>query len=308
MKKQTKEGVKMKKLYLSPDEWEMTFEDNFEFFDTTKWKVNTCIHPENPELNGVRRDCFYTDTEDILFTKDSKLYIRTLWKNGEKGEGWYTAFIETSTEVHPEYKKNENYKGFAQTTGYFECRCLVPPTIGMWSAFWLMPNNSQTFSADDIQNTAEDGLEVDVMESPHFYHDTHEEQYQNIHVLHADGYDSRLKTVASPSIPVENLYEDFHTYGFMWDEDKYTFYIDGIKTWETKHIWEGHDMGICKVPEYLILSTEVAGTYENGKHYPGLVRGKNGEWEEFWCGNPEENDKTKPHDFIIDYVKCYKRK
>ncbi|MGN0538763.1 MAG: family 16 glycosylhydrolase [Candidatus Fimenecus sp.] len=297
------------KLTLSPDEWKLTFEDNFEFFDKTKWKVNTSIDKGNPELNGIRRDCFYAIDDDILFVKDGKLYIRTMWKNGELGEGWYSAMLETSQAVHNEYALSENYKGFSQVRGYFEVRCKVSKAVGIWSAFWLMPDNDIAFSDKDIQFSGEDGVEIDVMESPHAYRWAQRNKNQNIHVIHADGYDDRLKSVSSPSFYVPNMYGDFHTYGVMWDEDKYSFYIDGYKTWETEHIYKGKKMGICKVPEYLLLSTEVAGTFENGVHYPGLVKnGKNGKWEKFWCGNPDKNDKSKAYDFIIDYVKCYSRK
>ncbi len=147
------------------------------------------------------------------------------------------------------------------------------------------------------------------MESHHSYHFTERAKNQNIHVLHADGYDDRLKTVASPAYHVPKMYSSFHTYSFLWEEDKYTFFIDGHKTWETKHIYEGRDMGICKVPEYLMLSTEVAGSSENGVLYEGIVRSTaTGETEPYWCGNPAKNDKTKSYDFIVDYVRCYKKK
>lgn len=148
-------------------EWELTFSDEFEFFDRTKWKCNTVLSPDNPEIRGIRRDAFY----------------------------------------------------------------------------------------------------------------------------------------------VPNMYTEFHTYGFLWDADKYTFFVDGHKTWETTHIYKGREMGICRVPEYLLLSTEVAGCMENGVQYPGRVRNpKTGRLENFWCGNPDRNDKTKQYDFIVDYVRCYKRR
>lgn len=288
-------------------EWELTFSDEFEFFDRTKWKCNTVLSPDNPEIRGIRRDAFYTDDEDIVFTKDGKLYICTKWKKGGLGEGWYTAMLETS-HVHPEYA-TEGYQGFSQTGGYFEVRCKVAKAVGIWSAFWLMPDNDDTFSARDVQWSGEDGLEIDVMESPHAYRLLPKQKNQNIHVLHADGYDERLKSSRSPAFYVPNMYTEFHTYGFLWDADKYTFFVDGHKTWETTHIYKGREMGICRVPEYLLLSTEVAGCMENGVQYPGRVRNpKTGRLEKFWCGNPDRNNKTKSYDFIVDYVRCYKRR
>ncbi|MDO4153820.1 MAG: glycoside hydrolase family 16 protein [Clostridia bacterium] len=292
---------------LPETEWELTFSDDFACFDRTKWKCNTMLNPENPARNGIRNNAFYTDDEDIVFTKDGHLYIRTKWKQGSLGEGWYTAMLETS-HVHPEYAA-AGYRGFSQTGGYFEVRCKVPKAVGIWTAFWLMPDNEDAFSPRDVQWSGEDGLEVDVMESPHAYHLLPRAQNQNIHVLHADGYDERLKTLRSPAFYVPQMYTEFHTYGFLWETDKYAFFVDGHKTWETKHIYQGRDMGICRVPEYLLLSAEVAGCMENGKQYPGLTRNnRTGKLEKFWCGNPEKNDKTKPYDFVVDFVRCYRRR
>lgn len=283
---------------LSSDEWELTFEDNFEFLDRTKWKFDL----------GVRRCCFNVDDPDVVFTKDGKLYIRTLYKNGKFGEGWYSAMLETSRNVHNDNVSSE-YNGFSQTGGYFEVRCKVAKAVGIWSAFWLMPDNNVTFTKDDIQFSGEDGVEIDIMESPHSYHLLEKIKNQNIHCIHADGYDDRLKTVKSPAYHIPNMYEEFHTYSLLWDEDKYTFFVDGQKTWETTHIYKKHKMGISKVDEYILLSTEVSGLIENTERYPGYVRNpKSGRLERFWCGNPDKNDKAKPYDFIVDYVRCYKRK
>lgn len=281
----------------SPDEWELTFEDNFEFFDRTKWK---CDKEE-------RRCCFNCDDDDVIFARDGKLYIRTLYKKGDRGEGWYTGFLETSQSIHPE-KATDGYKGFSQTGGYFEIRCKVAKAVGIWSAFWLMPDNEIAFSENDVQLSGEDGVEIDVMESPHAFHLMNKQKNQNIHVIHADGYDERLKSCRSPAYHVPRMYDEFHTYSVLWEEDKYTFFVDGQRTWETEHVYKGHKMGVCKVPEYLLLSTEVAGSRENGVWYPGLVRNGKGKPERFWCGSPDKNDKTKSYDFIVDYVRCYKKK
>lgn len=282
----------------SQDEWELTFEDNFEFFDHTKWKFDL----------GERRCCFNVDDPDIVFTKDGKLYIRTLYKDGKFGKGWYSAMIETSRNVHMK-NASEDYKGFSQTGGYFEIRCKVAQAVGIWSAFWLMPDNSEAFFGNDIQYSGEDGVEIDIMESPHSFCFFDKYKNQNIHVIHADGYDERLKSLRSPAYHIPNMYDEFHTYSLLWDKDKYEFFVDGQKTWETTHIYEGHAMGICKVDEYVILSTEVAGFMENGVHYPGIERDKKtGRLKKYWCGNPDKNNKSKSYDFIVDYVRCYKRK
>ncbi len=291
-----------------PEKWELTFEDNFGTLDLTKWKINTARNTADPQKSGIRNAAYCVDDPDVIFVRDGKLYIRTLWKRGKYGEGWYTGFLETSQAVHPEYA-GPAYSGFSQTGGYFEVRCKVARAVGIWSAFWLMPDNDIAFSDGDRQWSGEDGVEIDVMESPHAFHFFERQKNQNIHVIHADGYDERLKSLSSPAFHVPGMYAQFHTYSLLWEADKYIFFIDGHKTWETRHIYKGRRMGICRVPEYLLLTSEVAGCIENGVIREGRTRNQQtGKLERFWCGSPAANDKSKPYDFVVDYVKCYRRK
>ena len=287
----------------NPEEWELTFCDDFETLDRTKWEFDL----------GLRRACYNVDDDDIVFCKDSNLYIRTKWKTGRFGEGWYTALMDTATKNKGErdgFVSKDDYTGFSQTYGYFEARCKVPKILGAWSAFWLMPDNEIAFTEKDVQWSGEDGIEIDVMESPHYHFLLKRDKNQNIHVLHADGYDDRLKTVRSSSYYVPNMYDEFHTYGFLWEKDKYAFFIDGHKTWETTHVYKGHAMGISKVPEYLLLSCEVGGiTDENGNILPGKEKDPlTDKIRKCWAGDAEKNDKKKAYDFIVDYVKVWKKK
>lgn len=267
----------------TPDEtWSLVFEDDFDTLDWTKWKPNQLE-------NGIRRTAYYTTDEDILFTKDSCLTIRTKWKDGKYGEGFYTSWLESSVAVHPEAAA-EGYQGFACTYGYFEIRCKFPPSTGIWSAFWLMPDNEIAFSDNDVQNTGEDGVEIDIFESP-FYYSALPNMTQS--AVHCDGYDDRLKSAASDKYLISDPYNEFHTYGLEWNEKEYIFYIDGHKTWKTNHL-----NGTSKTNEYMILSVEAGG--ENDGKKPTNY--------EFWCGNASTNDKTKNYDFVIDYVRVYQKK
>lgn len=276
--------------------YEIVFEDDFDgdSLDYTKWKSGY--------KGGARRAAYYEDSEDTLFVSDGNLTIRTLYKDGQYGEGWYTSWVETATKDSSSGIVNsDNYKGFATTYGYFEVRCIAPPTVGIWSAFWLMPDEGTGMSSDDVLGTGADGVEIDVMESPWMYSRTDKEA--NMHVLHGDGY-SNTKSEKSPLYKIPDMYTSFHTYGVLWTEEEYVFYIDGAETWRTKHTVDGQTLGVSTVNEYMILSVEVAGyTAEDGT----LVEGKNADGSDYWCGNPAENDKNKHYDFVIDYVRVYKQ-
>ncbi len=107
------------------------------------------------------------------------------------------------------------------------------------------------------------------------------------------GYKDYLKTASKVDVKVNNLYDEYHTYGFEWREDCYKFYVDGYLTWQinSDHYIDKkgkkvkHNI-VSQVEEYMLLSFEV-------------------EKEDGWCGDPAKNDKSKNYDFVIDYVRVY---
>lgn len=284
--------------------YELVFEDDFDgdCLDTTIWKAG---------YNGdghVRRAAYVETTPDTLFVKDGKLTIRTHYKtDGQYGEGWYTSWVESATNPQKGHSDaEEGHEGFSAKYGYFEARCIAPPCEGIWSAFWLMPDEGSGMTADDIQNTGSDGIEIDIMESP--WYNTFLTKNTNVHVLHGDGY-SNTKSQKSNNIRVKNMYEEFHTYGVMWTEDEYVFYIDGKETWRADHTVDGITLGTSQVKEYILLTVEVGGYKDaDGNLRPGKQLNADGTESDFWCGNPDANDKNKNYDFVIDYVRVYQKK
>lgn len=187
--------------------YKLVFEDDFngDSIDYTKWKTGYKM--------PNRRAGYYEDSVDTLFVSDGNLTIRTLYKNGQFGEGWYTSWVETATkDDSAAVKRSEDYQGFSSTYGYFEARCIAPPCEGIWSAFWLMPDEGTGMSKDDVIGTGSDGVEIDVMESPWKAFNTDKEA--NMHVLHGDGY-SATKSEKSPKYRVPDMYSEFHTYGVL---------------------------------------------------------------------------------------------
>ena len=278
--------------------YELVWGDEFEGneIDYTKWRVGY--------QGGVRRAGYYVDTPDAVFVKDGALTIRTQYKeDGVYGPGWYTSWVDSavSDTVGSSIAHSDDYVGFAGKYGYYEVRCITPPTVGIWSAFWMMPDgNAAGMSSGDLIGTGRDGLEVDVMESPYMY----QNGSWNVHVVHGEGY-SNTRTDRSDTYEVPGMYSQYHTYGVLWTEDEYVFYIDGRETWRTSYSPDGETLGVSQVEEYLLLTVEVGGYQaEDGTLRPGVTP-ENGEEVPYWCGNPDDNDKTKAYDFIIDYVRVY---
>lgn len=284
--------------------YELIFEDDFDgtSLDTTKWKAGY------DGDNHVRRAAYVETTEDTLFVKDGALTIRTRYKvDGQYGEGWYTSWVESATNPEKGHvASTEGYEGFSAKYGYFEARCIAPPCEGIWSAFWLMPDEGTGMTSDDIMDTGADGVEIDIMESP-WYYESFFKRNGNMHVLHGDGY-TDTKSQKSDLIRVSNMYSEFHTYGVMWTPDEYIFYIDGKETWRANHTVDGVTLGVSEVKQYMLLTVEVGGYADDDGLHPGKQLNADGTESEFWCGDANANDKSKYYDFVIDYVRVYQIK
>ena len=234
----------------------LTFEDSFEgdALDPAKWK----LHGE-----GIRRGGYWDSSQ--AFVKDGRLIIRTEYREGAYGPGWYHAGLDT--------------KGlFEQKYGYFEARCKLPKGEGLWSAFWMQCDGMMRETGN-----GKSGAEIDIYESPYYGKRRNGLVTCNIHY---DGYGKAHRTKNAGIIRVANPYETFHTYGMEWNEREYIFYLDGVESCRTSF---GHP---SQAPEYLILSTEVDG--KQGRPLRG--------WSGDLRRNPEQ---IWPSDFVVDSVRAY---
>lgn len=260
--------------------FELSWCDEFEgdSLDRSKWTYNWW---ETQRKGGYWH-------EDMVSVKDGNLVITTAymetapenyyldkWEDTinfkEYKSGWYTGCISTINI-------------FEQCYGYFECRCILPKSTGMWSAFWMMNNK-----VENVDGSGKDGTEIDIFESMYYKDAFWGAGDAVISGIHYDGYGEDHQGDSIGKWFANNPYEEFNTYGVEWNEKEYIFYINGI---ETGRLSTG---GVSQNPEYLLLSCEVAG--ENGvanadRYGTGKMNMKPGETAEF----------------IVDYVRVYNYK
>ena len=152
---------------------------------------------------------------------------------------------------------------YEPTFGYFECRVTLQKEIGHWSAFWLQtPTQGQPL--DDV---AKAGCEIDIFEYLRKRGDTVQ------HTLHWNGYGEHHK-MAAQLAEVPGLTEGWHTFGLLWTDSEYVFYVDGKETWRTTK-------GASHRSQFIILSLEVGP----------------------WAGDIAEA--TLPDHLYVDYVRVY---
>lgn len=158
---------------------------------------------------------------------------------------------------------------YTHTYGYYECRCkLQQHPEAWWSAFWMQ---SPIIGAS--LDPAESGTELDIMECFHLGKVASHNAFTGGY-----GLDCKREWVGG----MDNLDANvFHRFGMKWDENGYTFYVDGVE--------DGHiDKYVSRRPEFILISTEVKG-YRKENHQP--VK--------------EAYDLIGKDVFLVDYVRVF---
>lgn len=178
-------------------------------------------------LLGRRRDA--VNASNAISLDGSNLVITTYTRN----KIHYTGMIATRNEFRPRF-------------GYWESRLRWGDTNGMWSAFWLQSPEMVTRAPERRLS----GSEIDIAEH-RFVQQSGNNIANHVQVnIHWDGYGPRSHSSGSGNVGT-NLANGFHTYGFLWQPDAYSFFIDDQK------VYDGGRAPISHSTEWVILSSEV---------------------------------------------------
>jgi len=215
--------------------------------------------------NGWRFSAY--NTPAAVGVTNGCLVITTYTSGGTN----FTGFIDTQHRVKTGY-------------GYYEASIEFSNAPGQWSAFWIqspwMMNVQRDHTLGNANNNPTNGVEIDVFEHRCVDKDGKNWVDGGDNALHWNSYGPREEN-AVRFFPDLGIGAGFHTHGFLWTTNSYTFYVDDRVTWKTKR-----DM-ISSAPEFIRLTSEIqskswAGTVPSGgypdransqiKTYVGYVR------------------------------------
>lgn len=156
--------------------------------------------------------------------------------------------------------------------GYFEARLKVPAGKGTWPAFWMMPQNFQSWPLDG---------EIDIME--HVGYDLNV-----IHAsVHTEAYNHKIGTQKSARTTVPTASTEFHVYAVEWTEEYIKGFVDGVEYFKfsndnknNKNTWP------FNAPFYLKLNLA---------------------WGGDWGGAQGIEPTALPATYEIDYVRVYQK-
>jgi len=210
--------------------YSVVFEDDFSgsSLDEAKWeyrgtgpRAGGYMHPGQVRVEG------------------GKLILKAEYlEEGARGTGspagWYSGMLRTKGEF---------------TYGYFEMTCIVSKGGGFWSAWWL---NARGMASAQESAGGVGGSEVDIFEA-FCYKDKFGKNAVSLNV-HVGGYGDGLQSLHLGSWRGRNIYTQNNTYGLLWTQDEYIFYINGVEAVRSAFL-----DGVSQAPEYGIISLEIPG-------------------------------------------------
>ena len=215
--------------------YDLVFFDDFngDSLDTSRWEYRSVgpVRVHGATLNEIKTKAYCNHPKQVS-VKDGCLAITGEYTTSEYGESWHSASIRL--------------KDF-YTYGYFEIKCIPNNSADFWSAFWLQSGNSYNH---DISQGGRYGAEIDIFET-YKNHDLTTKGFITS-TIHCNGFDEIPDKVDSKRVVkayVNNLYSDYTTFGLMWTETEYIFYVNGIESGRSSFA-----NGTSCVPEEVIVS------------------------------------------------------
>ncbi len=267
------------------DTFKYTWGDDFDgdTLDTSKWyqrKINEDYADGQHGKLSVR-----SDNPEHVFLKDGKFHICA----AQDENYYYGGKIVTADTMSYKY-------------GYAEISAIVPHGPSFWVAFWA--TRPSKLSSQTMSNTNPDGLmwmrpEIDIMEmfgnSASYAANGHRWPTQTGKDM---GYDhtsldgkqyGQSKKYAHPEAG-GRLTDDFHTYGFLWDNTQISFTCDGELFFKYDTTTKEEDIECFNHEMSLIISMALGYASQSTD-----------------IGTATEDEWTKTNKFIIDYCNVYQK-
>ncbi|WP_282073925.1 T9SS type A sorting domain-containing protein [Polaribacter atrinae] len=273
-----------------PGDWEIEFSDEFNGSASSTPNTDRWMVSESTKSRGLNnRD---PAISDWWWKKDNVSIngVGQLELEGEKFDHntMHCGSVETRNLYEPTY-------------GYFEVRIKIAETAkANHTAFWFQGHNQ-----GNVDNSAEDGVEIDVFESAWVSNKVNT-------VLHYDGYGANHVSYSVP-YNAPNLHVGYHTFGLHWTKDFLQTYYDGVPVTSTnstkvfpivtnKSAAHFGDKLVPQIPEWLWLSVGASfGDGDFGSQPTGTLSVAKIDWVRAYKSNESLNveDNFTVKDFIL---------
>ncbi len=239
-------------------ERELVWHDEFDgdALDLTKWGYQIGTHDVYHGIEsytqywGNNEQQYYT--EDAADVADGMLSI-TATKEAMGDRSYTSARILTRDLA-------------TFTYGYFEARIKVPAITGMWPAFWMLPQPTDTTSTNNVYGGWAKSGEIDIMEI------RGRNAYESTSALHFGG-NWPNNTHKGSSYKLDTSIEEWHVYAVEWTAEALTWYVDGNAyfTLKANEWWTSSSTergAPFDKPFFLLLNLAVGGNFDGNRLPP----------------------------------------
>ncbi|AXV04808.1 putative secreted protein [Euzebya pacifica] len=191
------------------------------------WDDDGCTNLGNDELQWYLPDQVQVADGMVRLVADDRPHTT------DDGTRWShrSGMITTGPAVH------DGEPRLAFTYGEVEVRARVPSGSGLWPAIWMLPATEESRPEIDLMEVLGDSTDI-----------------LRMHVHYVDGDGERQSL--GQDVDVDDLSEDFHTYGVIWAPDRLEFLLDGRTVWEVTE-----PDAIPDEPMYLLINLAVGGEW-----------------------------------------------
>ena len=243
--------------------WDLVWHDEFNgsgLPDSSKWSYDVGGHG----WGNNEQQYYLANSLENTYLKDGQLHIVAVKKDYEN-RSYTSAKLTTYNKIHQKY-------------GKIEVKAKLPQGKGSWPAIWMLPVTIRT-KEEPWPLCGEIDIMEHVGKDPGMVHTS----------LHSELYNHVKRTQITHFERLNDVFNEFHTYGIEWDENSIKFVFDGKLFYETLNGQDGrvatNEGWPFDKPYFLILNVAVGGN---------------------WGGEIDET--IFPNEMIVDYVRIFKKK
>ena len=252
--------------------WVQVWSDDFDGpsgarIDSTKWRHDTADGCSQGICGwGNNEKEYYTDAlENIAL--DGQGHLTIVARRAQSGlTCYYGPCLYTSAKVTTRGKLRVD-------RGRVEARIKLPAGQGLWSAFWMLGNDSPATPWPLCG-------ELDVMEN------RGSDPITTSSAVHGPGYSGATPFAQALKLERGSFADDFHTFAVEWDSLHVRFFVDDVAHYGiTRNAVERFGESVLGRSYFLILNLAVGGTFD---------------------GDPR-SDAIFPATMLVDYVRVFRR-
>ncbi len=242
--------------------WKLDWADEFENDTIDKNNWNFQVEDAGRFNEEWQR---YTNSNQNAYIENNCLVIKAIHESDEHGINQYT-----SARLNTANKQTFKY-------GKIVARIKLPHGPGIWPAFWMLGTNIDENGGDTPWPLCG---EIDILELYGSRDDAEIEA--NFHYANKNNSHSSMGGIAY-KLSAGKFSDAFHVFELEWDEDKFTWYVDGEQF--ASMLITSDELSEAHNEYFLLLNIAVGGTYS---------------------GRPNDNT-VFPQHMLIDWIRVYQK-